>query len=134
MKTRKIALFAIVLFTVSITMTGCFTAALDLGAYDNTLTVINTTTKLDGGKITILVNGKEKGKVYNTKDYRNALKIPLGSGFFSNVYTSHQFSILAIGTVNNKTVAVERFFYGGTMQTHHEAWIITDGMLQPYSF
>ena len=131
MKTRISILF-LALIAISASFVGC-SGSLDIGAYENTLTIVNATTKLDGGKVTILSNGSEKGTIYNTPEHNRAT-LNLFSGFFSNVYTGRQFSILAIGSIKGKTVAAERPFYAGTMQMNHEAWILTDQMFQPYSF
>ncbi len=102
-----------------------------MGTYENTLTIVNATTKLDDGKVTILSNGYEEGTIYNTPKH-NRFTLNLFSGFFSNVYIGRQFSILAIGSIKGRTVAAERPFYAGTMQMNHEAWILTDQMFQPF--
>ncbi len=125
-----------ILFFLLLVLGGMFvgcSASLNTGAYENSLTIVNATTKLDDGKVTILSNGYEKGIIYNTPE-QNRVTLNLFSGFFSNVYTGRQFSILAIGSIKGKTVAAERSFYAGTMQMNHEAWILTDQMFQPYNF
>ncbi len=98
------------------------------------MTVVNTATTLDDDKLDIIVNVKKVGEVFNKEGKDNYLPILLRSGWFSNVMTSQEYLILALGKKNGKTVAAERKVWASTMQYVHDVWIITDEMLRPFSF
>lgn len=138
MKKRLIlTVFAIV--AANFLFVGCYGGiALDVGYYNNSITVINTATTDDDGRLDILVNGAYYATIYNSSKSelvdRDATTIQIRSGF-SNVPINWNYEIQVIGKKNEKTVAAHFAFYATSYAYgggNHQTWIVTDEQLQPY--